>query len=80
MCKMTIIRKFKQSVQQMPHAPMLGYKENRQWKWITRQKMSEKVSYCINALRYQNVAKNDRVMYKGKNGVNWLAWIWRQMH
>lgn len=74
MCKMTIIRKFKQSVQQMPHAPMLGYKENRQWKWITRQQMSEKVSYCINALRYQNVAENDRVMYKGKNGVNWLAW------
>ena len=74
MCKMTIIKKFKQSVKQFPHAPMLGYKENRQWKWITREQMSEKVAYCINALHYQKISRNDRVMYKGKNGVNWLAW------
>lgn len=74
MCKMTIIRKFKHSVQQRPHAPMLGYKENRQWKWVTRQQMSDKVSYCIDLLRYQKISKHDRVMYKGENGVNWLAW------
>lgn len=72
--KMTIIRKFKYSVQQRPHAPMLGYKENQRWKWITHKQMNDKVSYCIGLLRHMKISKNERVMYKGKNSVNWLAW------
>ena len=32
------------------------------------------ISYSIDVLKDRNVNKGDRVIYKGKNSVEWLAW------
>lgn len=53
---------------------ILGYKENKSWKWVTRNELKNKVLYCIDVLKERKVSLHDRVMYKGNNSVNWASW------
>tara|TARA_Y100001970_G_C14248167_1_gene869781 strand:+ start:2075 stop:3625 length:1551 start_codon:yes stop_codon:yes gene_type:complete len=53
---------------------ILGIKKNKQWEWTTRNSLQKKISYCIDILSYQNIGLNDRIMFKGKNSVEWVAW------
>ena len=53
---------------------ILGIKKNNQWDWTTRDSLQKKVSYCIDILSYQSIGLNDRIMFKGKNSVEWVAW------
>jgi long-subunit acyl-CoA synthetase (AMP-forming) len=57
-----------------PSLPLIGTKQNRQWSWASR----EDVYKAIVEARYQlvnlGVEKGDRVAFKGKNSVEWIAW------
>ena len=62
------------SLQTKPLRPLLGVKNNQQWQWFSRNHMYNAIHQCRLFLRDQNVQKGDRVAFKGRNSVEWLAW------
>ena len=71
---MNLSGRFQAVLHSHPNKKILGYKENKTWKWVTRNELKNKVLYCVDVLKNQNVKLNDRIMYKGNNSVNWAAW------
>ena len=71
---MNLTTRFKQILHTCPNKKILGTKINNSWKWTTRNEMKNNVLYCIDVLKNNDVGYNDRIMYKGNNNVNWLAW------
>lgn len=71
---MNLSSRFRTILHSHPEKKILGYKENKTWKWVTRNELKNKVLYCIDVLKTKNVSLNDRVMYKGNNSVNWASW------
>ena len=53
---------------------ILGKKINNKWEWVTRKQLNNNINYCIERLKDNNINKNDRVIYKGKNSVEWVSW------
>ena len=53
---------------------ILGQKINNKWEWTNRKQLKNKINYCIDKLKDNNINKNDRVIYKGKNSVEWASW------
>ena len=62
------------SLQTKPLIPLLGVKNNQQWQWFSRNHMYNAIHQCRLFLRDQNVQQGDRVAFKGRNSVEWLAW------
>ena len=71
---MSIIQRFHGLLHSYPNKKILGYKKNNQWNWITREKLKNNVLYCIDVLKDNGVEKNNRVIYKGNNSVEWVSW------
>ena len=71
---MNLTTRFQSILHTHPEKKILGYKENKKWKWVTRNELKNKVLYCIDVLKTNKVSLNDRVMYKGNNSVNWASW------
>ena len=65
---------FLNNVIRNPDKKIIGEKINKKWKWYTQIELNNKVMYCRERLHDYNINKSDRVIYKGKNSVNWLAW------
>jgi len=65
---------FRKNLIKNPNAKVLGVKINNSWEWTDRTKLNNMISYSIDVLKDRNVNKGDRVIYKGKNSVEWLAW------
>ena len=71
---MNITSRFQSLLHCYPNREIIGYKKNNGWKWITREKLKNNILYCIDVLKNNNVHKTDRVVYKGKNSVEWVSW------
>ena len=69
-----IANRVKQVLRNNSASNILGQKINNKWDWTTREQLNNKISFCINKLKDSNINKNDRVIYKGKNSVEWLSW------
>ena len=71
---MNLLTRFKTVLHTEPTKKILGHKENGLWKWVTREELKNKILYCADVLLHSGVNPNDRIMYKGNNSVNWVAW------
>ena len=71
---MNLTSRLKNILYTHPGKKILGYKKHNQWNWVTREELKNKICYCIDLLHYNGLSKNDRVMFKGDNSVNWVAW------
>ena len=71
---MNLTSRLKKILYTHPEKKILGYKKNNQWNWVTRDELKNKIGYCVELLHYNGLTKNDRVMFKGDNSVNWVAW------
>ena len=69
-----IFKSFLKKVDNNPSFNFIKTKENNLWKWHTREDILYNVNGCINKLIDYRIKKGDRVIYKGKNSVEWLSW------
>ena len=69
-----IFKSFLKKVEQNPSFNFIKTKENGIWKWHTREDILHNIYGCIEKFRYYRIKKGDRVIYKGKNSVEWLSW------
>ena len=69
-----IFKSFLKKVEQNPSFNFIKTKENGIWKWHTREDIIFNVNGCIEILKDYNIRNGDRVVYKGKNSVEWLSW------
>tara|TARA_B100000524_G_scaffold339311_1_gene231483 strand:+ start:154 stop:1668 length:1515 start_codon:yes stop_codon:yes gene_type:complete len=53
---------------------ILSQKIDNSWNWVNRKDLTNKVNFCIDKLKDNNIQKNDRVLYKGKNSIEWVSW------
>jgi len=65
---------FRNKLIKNPNINVLGVKNNNIWKWTNGTELNNMINYSIDVLKDRNVNKGDRVIYKGKNSVEWLAW------
>jgi long-chain acyl-CoA synthetase len=71
---MSIIQRFHNVLHSYPDRKILAYKKNKTWNWITRNKLKNNIFYCIDVLKDNGVTKTNRVVYKGKNSIEWVSW------
>ena len=69
-----IFKSFLKKVDQNPSFKFIKTKENNKWKWHTREDIIFNVNGCIKILNDYNIRNGDRIVYKGKNSVEWLSW------
>jgi long-chain acyl-CoA synthetase len=69
-----LAKSFQKGLIKNENKKILGIKENKKWKWIDKKKMNNMINYAIEQLKDHNIKKNDRVIYKGNNSPNWVAW------
>ena len=69
-----IFKSFIKKVETNPSFKFIKTKENGVWKWHTREDILHNINGCIEKFRYYRIKKGDRVIYKGKNSVEWLSW------
>jgi len=65
---------FRRNLIKNPNINVLGVKKDNIWEWTNRTKLNNMINYSMDILKDRNVNKGDRVIYKGKNSVEWLAW------
>jgi long-chain acyl-CoA synthetase len=65
---------FRKNLIKNPNMNMLGVKKGNKWEWTNREKLNNMINYSIVVLKDRNVNKGDRVIYKGKNSVEWVSW------
>ena len=58
------------------YKPLLTYKcpQKNQWKPFYQNDLLQYTNFCFYQLQQLNLKKNDRILYKGKNSIEWLAW------
>ena len=71
---MNLTSRIKQVLYTHPEKKIIGFKKNNNWNWVTRNQLKNKVLYCVDLLSSSGLTVNDRVMFKGNNSVNWVAW------
>ena len=69
-----LAKSFQKTIIKNEKKKILGFKKDKKWKWIKRTKMNNMINYAIDVLKDNNVEKGDRIVYKGDNSVNWVAW------
>jgi long-chain acyl-CoA synthetase len=57
-----------------PHQKILGEKINGTWKWITCRDLLAKTNSCFDTISNNRLNIGDRIVYKGKNSIDWVAW------
>lgn len=71
MSNRNIVKLFKTTIN---NNDFLGFKNNKQWKWISRQHLNNMVNNGIQILNDHSVKPGDRIAFKGKNSKEWVAW------
>jgi len=69
-----LAKRFQNTIIKNDKKKILGVKKNNKWNWINREKMNNKINFALDKLKDNNINKGDRVIYKGDNSVNWVAW------
>jgi len=69
-----LAKRFQNTIIKNERMKILGVKKNKKWNWINRKKMNNKINFALDKLKDNNINKGDRVIYKGDNSVNWVAW------
>ena len=69
-----LVKEFIKTLERNPNKKILGDKKNHKWSKIDRNDLYNKISQGIHILKDNNIKKGDRVAYKGKNSVDWVAW------
>ena len=69
-----LVRRFQKSIVKNDSKVILGYKKGKNWNWINRNQMNNMINFSIDKLKDNNIKKGDRVIYKGDNSINWVAW------
>ena len=57
-----------------PHQKILGEKINGKWEWITCHDLLAKTNACYDTISHNMLNIGDRIVYKGKNSIDWVAW------
>ena len=71
---MNLVKQFYHKVQKNPNKTILVEKINNQWKEFSYANVYSRMNDCIYNLKEHKIQKNDHIIYKGKNSVDWLAW------
>ena len=69
-----LVKEFIKTVEKNPNKKILSDKKNYNWNKIDRKDLYNKISQGIYVLKDNNIKKGDRVAYKGKNSIDWVAW------
>lgn len=69
-----LVRRFQKSIVKNESKLILGYKKGKKWNWKSRYEMNNMINFAIDKLKDNNINKGDRVIYKGNNSINWVAW------
>ena len=69
-----LAKTFQKTIIKNERKKILGIKKKKKWNWINRKKINNKINFAIEKLKDNNVGKGDRVIYKGDNSINWVAW------
>ena len=72
--KNNIVKHFLNTLERNPDFSVLKYKHNNQWKNFSRMNLLNSIQNCTLTLYNNSVVKGDRIAYKGKNSIEWLAW------
>ena len=70
---MNLASKFSQTLKN-PNFEIIASKRNNIWKNTNREQLNNMINNCVFSLKDKNVTKGDRVVYKGGNSLEWLAW------
>jgi long-chain acyl-CoA synthetase len=57
-----------------PEKKILGEKVNGTWNWITCHQLVAKTNACYDTISHNMLNIGDRIVYKGKNSIDWVAW------
>ena len=57
-----------------PEFLFLAMKKDSQWNWFSKQQLTNAIFQSREQLTHMNVTKGDRVAFKGKNSLEWIAW------
>lgn len=71
---MNIPKLFRYSLIKNSQLKILSSKKNNLWKCQDRKTLNNMINYSIDVLKDHKVRKGDRVVYKGKNSIEWVAW------
>ena len=52
----------------------MAIKKNDSWKWNSRLELNNMINNNILILKDHKIEKGDRIAYKGKNSIEWIAW------
>ena len=72
--KNTLLKSFMRTLNRNGDHIILGQKRNGIWEETNRTELFEMINAGIRVLKDKGVEKGDRVVYKGKNSVEWVAW------
>lgn len=53
---------------------VIGQKINSKWVWNTSNDLLDRYNQCKGILKMNNFKQNDRLVYKGKNSFDFIAW------
>ena len=57
---------------------ILSYKNqnkwNKPWENVNREQLYSMIDSCSYILKQKGISKGDRIAYKGKNSIEWIAW------
>tara|TARA_Y100001935_G_C17287358_1_gene501157 strand:- start:483 stop:1964 length:1482 start_codon:yes stop_codon:yes gene_type:complete len=72
--KTSLIRCFVETLERDSNRVILGQKVDGKWSDTTREQLHSMIQYGVRVLKDRGVEKGDRVAYKGRNSVEWVAW------
>ncbi|VVU94595.1 AMP-binding enzyme [seawater metagenome] len=69
-----LARLFYNSLEKNNLQSILSNKINNNWKYTNRDQLNNMINDCCFKLKEYNIQRGDRIAYKGKNSVEWVAW------
>ena len=70
-----IYHEFLKNIQQNPNKTLFYQKnKNNEWQPHTNIQLFYKIQDCRDFLQQNKIQKNDKIIYNGKNSVDWFAW------
>lgn len=69
-----LVKSFLKTLEKDNNFNILNNKINNTWNNTSRQKLNNMINNGINTLKHYGVKNSDRVAYKGRNTVEWVAW------
>ena len=69
-----LFKMFIKTVEKDSNLKILGIKNDTIWNLINRNNLLNKINQCNYILKHENIQKGDRIAYKGKNSIDWVAW------